>query len=101
SVYELAADSRLGMLRIPGRWIEAAHDGEYPKDHFGFRFRARGLGAHLSPPKCALDPTREWVKDLRVHPYLHRIHGAPRGGRHITRQARFFHFRGINTNWKE
>src|SRR5690606_25854272 len=78
TVYDLARESRHGVLRVPGRWIEtAAPDGSPPYDHFDFRYRLKGLRARLSPPKCVLDPSRAWVKSLRVHPYLHRIHRAP------------------------
>ena len=55
----------------------------------------------LSPSKWVLDPTRDWVRSLAVQPYLHRIHGAPEGARRHDEAAMFFHFKGINTNWKE
>lgn len=102
SVYDLTAQSKLGALRVPGQWIEAVTvTGSISDDHRAFRFRRRGLKARLSPPKCTLDPGRDWIQNLSVHPYLHRIHGAPRGGRSLASNAMFWHFRGINTNWKE
>lgn len=101
SVYDLANESALGALRVPGQWIEAAYEGEKPTDHAGYLYRKKGLRARLSPPKCVLVPTRAWVQDLKVQPYLHRIHGAPGGHRRFAKDAMFWHFRGINTNWKE
>ncbi|HWJ89385.1 MAG TPA: hypothetical protein VNS12_15065 [Pelagibacterium sp.] len=101
SVYDLTAQSELGSLRMPGRWIEAAYAGDEPVDHYGFQYRLKDLRSRLSPPKCTLDPSRDWVQKLNVHPYLHRIHGAPAGGRRLARNAYFWHFKGINTNWKE
>lgn len=101
SIYDLAEETELGALRVPGQWMEAAYEGDVPADHFGYRHRRKGIKARLSPPKCVLVPTRPWVQDLSVHPYLHRIHGAPNGHRTFTREAKFWHFRGINTNWKE
>jgi len=101
-VYDLARGSRHGVLRVPGRWIEAvAPDGPPPRDHLGFRYRLRDIRARLSPPKWVLDPSRAWVKSLSVHPYHHRVHRAPFGARFMARGALFWHFKGINTNWKE
>lgn len=101
SVYDLVNESSLGAMRVPGRWIEASYEGAAPTDHYGYQYRIKGIGARLSPPKCIIAPGREWVRDFKVHPYLHRVHGAPGGHRTLARNAMFWHFRGINTNWKE
>ena len=101
SIYEMLEQDGLGVLRIPGQWMESAFQGSDPQDHFDFRYRLKGLAAKLSPPKCAIDPRRDWVRNLRVQPYLHRVHGAPSAARKLTDRAKFWHFRGINTNWKE
>jgi len=102
SAYDLARRSDLGVLRMRGQWMEAAHDPEIvPRHHFDFAYRLNDVRARLSPAKWVLDPSRDWVRALDVHPYLHRIHGAPRGARRYSTEAMFFHFKGINTNWKQ
>lgn len=101
SAYQLASESNWGVLRMRGQWIEAVYDGPAPRDHLGYFYRHNGMRAKLSPPKFVLDPSRDWVRDLGVHPYLHRVHFAPSGARRYSGKAVFWHFRGINTNWKE
>jgi len=101
SVYERTGRSALGVTRMRGRWIEAARAPDAPVRHQTFRHRLANLGHRLSPSKWVLDPRRDWVQSLKVHPYLHRIHGAPMAARKHDNKAAFFHFKGINTNWKE
>lgn len=101
SVYERAERSDLGAVRIRGRWIEAARAPDAPARHLAFRHRRADFRHRLSPSKWVLDPRRKWVRSLEVQPYLHRIHGAPRAARKHDDKTVFFHFKGINTNWKE
>ncbi|AEQ53694.1 hypothetical protein [Pelagibacterium halotolerans] len=101
SVYERTRRSALGVTRMRGRWIEAARDPDVPARHQAFRHRHADFRHRLSPSKWVLDPRRDWVQSPSVHPYLHRIHGAPIGARKHDNAAVFFHFKGINTNWKE
>jgi hypothetical protein len=101
SVYERAGRSALGVVRMRGRWIEAARASGEPERHHAFRHRLANFRHRLSPSKWVLDPRRDWVKTLSVQPYLHRIHGAPTAARNHDDKAVFFHFKGINTNWKE
>lgn len=101
SVYQRAGQSAVGVVRMRGRWIEAARAPDMEARHHAFRHRLANFRHRLSPPKWVLDPRRDWVKPLSVHPYLHRIHGAPITARQHDDTAMFFHFKGINTNWKE
>ena len=52
------------------------------------------------PNKWALDPRRRWVDSLDVHPYWHWIAGRPLFSKVSPPGAFYWHFRGINTNWK-
>lgn len=101
SLYERVAASPLGALRMRGRWIEAVRAPDAPVRHASFSQRFRDARHRLSPSKWVLDPRRDWVRPLSVQPYLHRIHGAPDAARTHDEGALFFHFKGINTNWKE
>tara|TARA_R100000365_G_C2744896_1_gene73644 strand:- start:2161 stop:3327 length:1167 start_codon:yes stop_codon:yes gene_type:complete len=101
SAYERAELSALGVVRMRGRWIEATRAPDAPARHHAFRHRLADFRHRLSPSKWVLDPRREWVRSLEVHPYLHRIHGAPPAARKHDDKTVFFHFKGINTNWKE
>ena len=82
-------------VRRPGSAIGEAR-------HRDFISRRRDASARLSSPrKWALDPGRPWVADLGVHPYMHWIEGRPPFGKALPPEVFYWHFRGINTNWKE
>jgi hypothetical protein len=105
SVFDLARASPHGLVVMRGQFIEAVPSGK-PNGrvhvHRDFIKRRRDPLTRLSRPrKWALDPSRPWVADLGVHPYMHWIEGRPWFGK--TQPAGMFHwhFRGINTNWKE
>jgi hypothetical protein len=53
------------------------------------------------PRKWALDPMRDWVQNLAVHPYMHWIEGRPAFGKTTPPNTFYWHFRGISTNWKD
>ena len=105
NVFDLAHQSPHGLVVTRGRFIEAVPatppDGRV-LTHRDYLSRRRDPLTRLSRPrKWALDPTRPWVADLGIHPYMHWIEGChwfqktePPGMFH-------WHFRGINTNWKE
>ncbi len=99
-IYDLLADARHGLVVFRGRWIEAI--GERANGHRGFGAMLRDERRSLSSPgKWVLDPTRDWVQNLDVHPYWHWVEGRPWFGKSMPRDAYYRHFRGINTNWKE
>ena len=102
SIYDAASRTKHGLAVFRGQWIEAMPEAGGPaRDHSGFRMR---LGdprrAHARPNKWALDPRRAWVTDLGVHPYWHWIAGRPLFGKVSPAGSLYWHFRGINTNWK-
>ena len=106
NVYGLATCAPHGIATLAGTWVEAVVgpesqvSGSLP-GHADFRFVRRDPTRLLSPKKWVLDPKQDWVDGADVFPYMHRIMGAP--DRKLTGQHRgsFFHFRGINTGWKE
>jgi hypothetical protein len=98
-IYDHLADARHGLVVFRGQWIEAAGSGP---DHSGFTQRLRDTAAARSGPrKWVLDPARDWVGDLRVHPYWHWVRGRPWFGKTMPPDALYRHFKAINTNWKE
>ena len=98
SLYDLARQSRGGLVVFRGTWIEATGEGTRHRD---YAERLADAKAALSPQrKWALDPGRAWVKRLGVHPYWHWIEGRPLGAKSMPQDATYWHFKGINTNWK-
>jgi hypothetical protein len=99
SIYDLAHESRGGLVVFRGTWIEAVGEGARHRD---FTQRRTDPKAALSPQrKWCLDPTRPWVRRLSVHPYWHWIEGRAWFSKTMPEDATYWHFRGINTNWKE
>jgi hypothetical protein len=104
SVLDIAKQSRHGLLVMKGRYVEAVAEAGAPavKTHRHFQHHLADLKkADGGPTKWALDPTRKWVENLAVHPYMHWIQGRPLFGKLMLDDAYYRHFRGINTNWKD
>jgi hypothetical protein len=101
SIYEVASSLKHGLAVFRGRWIEAAPLGEAAADHRGYGLSySDPKRARSRPNKWALDPRRAWVANLNVHPYWHWIAGRPMFSKVSPEGALYWHFRGINTNWK-
>ena len=91
-----------GLLAMNGVWIEAYSQNPEFGDHRDFRHRLIDKKAHLcKAQKWVLDPKKPWIENLNVHPYWHWIEGRPRGAKTTDPDAFFWHFKGINNNWKE
>ena len=99
SIYELARRARGGLVAFRGTWIEAVGTGTRHRD-FTQRL-ADPRAATSRPRKWALDPSRAWVRRLSVHPYWHWIAGRPPLAKATPDDALYWHFRAINTNWKQ
>ena len=105
NAFDLAKNSQHGLVVMRGQFIEAVPSGKpngHVPTHRDYLSRRRDPLTRLSRPrKWVMDPNRPWVADLNVHPYMHWIEGRPWFGK--TQPAGMFHwhFRGINTNWKE
>ena len=105
NVFDLAHTSPHGLVVMRGQFIEAVPttkpNGHVPT-HRDYQSRRRDPLTRLSRPrKWALDPVQPWVEDLDVHPYMHWIEGRPWFGKTQPPGMFHWHFRGINTNWKE
>jgi hypothetical protein len=101
SIYEVATSLKHGLAVFRGRWIEAVPLAAAAVDHRGYGLTQRDpRGARSRPNKWALDPKRPWVDSLDVHPYWHWIAGRPMFSKVSPVGALYWHFRGINTNWK-
>jgi hypothetical protein len=98
SIYDLAKQSRGGLVVFRGEWVEATGGGTRHRD---FTQRLADPKAALSPQrKWALDPSRAWARKLSVHPYWHWIEGRALFAKSMPDDALYWHFKGINTNWK-
>jgi hypothetical protein len=101
TIFDLARQSSKGLVVMEGRFIEAVTAAANPV-HADFTLRLRDEKARRSAPrKWALDPGRDWVRDLHVHPYMHWIRGRPAFGKTQRHDVFYWHFRGISTNWKD
>ncbi|MEO7224318.1 MAG: hypothetical protein ABIY37_17760 [Devosia sp.] len=101
SIYDVASTLKHGLAVFRGRWIEAVPLSEPAADHRGYGLvQSDPIGARSRPNKWALDPRRPWVARLNVHPYWHWIAGRPMFSKVSPEGALYWHFRGINTNWK-
>ncbi len=107
-IFEVAQSAPYGIAPLSGSWVEAvvAPSGSGRTRPEGFRhgdftYMRRDPFKYLCPKKWACDPKQDWMEDLNVFPYWHRIMGAPE--RKITEKpvCSFWHFRGISTNWKQ
>jgi hypothetical protein len=105
TVFDLARQSQHGLVVMRGQFIEAVpakRPNGHVATHRDYLTRRRDPLTRLSRPrKWALDPGRPWVADLDVHPYMHWIEGRPWFGKTQPPGMFHWHFRGINTNWKE
>ncbi|HVY52711.1 MAG TPA: hypothetical protein VHA07_14265 [Devosia sp.] len=99
SIYDLAHRSHGGLVVFRGTWIEATGQG---KRHRDFTQRlADPVRARSAQRKWCLDPSRTWVRRLSVHPYWHWIEGRAWFSKSMPEDAHYWHFKGINTNWKQ
>ncbi len=108
SLYDVVARTPKGLLILNGRWVEP-NQPETPlplpgesEAHGQFSLINRDSKlSDSSPVKWILDPGRSWITSLDVHPYWHWIHKRPPFGKSFVKGAFFWHFRGINTGWKD
>lgn len=105
SIFDLARQSRHGLVVMRGRYIEPVPVEGAPAEgrrHRHFQHYLADPRKSVSRPnKWALDPTRPWVQSLRVHPYMHWVAGRPLFGKATPPGVFYRHFRGVNTNWKD
>lgn len=102
-IYGLATESSHGLVSMEGQWVEPVPrpESEAPLLHSDFGLLLRDeKQRRCSARKWVLDPQREWVSDLGVHPYMHWIERRPPGSKAQPPGSFFWHFKGINTNWK-
>jgi hypothetical protein len=99
SIYDLAKQSRGGLVAFRGIWVEATAAGRRHRDYV---MRLADPAASVCRQrKWALDPSRSWVRRLSVHPYWHWVEGRPFFSKSMPKDALYWHFKGINTNWKQ
>jgi hypothetical protein len=101
-IYDFLGAARRGLVVFSGQWIEAMADEAEAPTHRSYLKRLRDPKAAQSRPgKWVLDPKRDWVQRLSVHPYWHWVAGRPWFGKTMPEDAFYWHFKGINTQWKE
>ncbi len=103
NIYQLAQQSQQGLIVMRGRYMEPVpNEGAPFGDHRDYsRYLADPALSTSRPKKWALDPSRGWVKNLKVHPYMHWIENRPFFSKSTPDGVFYRHFRAINTNWKD
>ena len=104
NVFDMACKSRDGLFVLEGIWVEDIRkyeevEGRLPL-HTDFLYVLRDFRKKLNAMKWALDPKRDWFADIGVHPGVHRIRNVSRVYAKRAPRGVFWHFKGINTNWK-
>lgn len=101
-LFDQLRSSEIGYVQFAGVWVEThtRHAGTAPeaRTHFDYTHVERTFLRHLSPAKWAIDPRRDWVRALDVFPYMHDVKYPPAGVKPV--RGKFWHFKGINSNWK-
>ncbi|RDE07742.1 hypothetical protein DVH29_15165 [Pelagibacterium lacus] len=101
-IYDSLDRTRAGLLILPGIWVEPdAAPLASIFDHSAFAWTGTEKERRRTPAKWVLDPRRPWVGNLGVHPYWHSIRGRPMLGKSFLPDAFFWHFKAINTGWKD
>lgn len=104
TVFDLARSSPRGLVVFTGQYVEPVPrpGAAPPYTHGDFLMRRRDPAARLSRPrKWVLDPGRDWVRNLSVHPYMHWIRGRPPFSKTRFEGVFYWHFKGISTGWKD
>ncbi len=105
TVFDLLDRAARGLIVMRGQFVEARPSDEAPpagRTHRHYPYRLADPRARQSrQKKWVLNPRRNWVADLDVHPYMHWIHGRPWFGKSQPAGVFYRHFRGISTNWKD
>jgi len=103
TIYDLVQQSPQGLIVMRGQYMEPVpNEGAMFGDHRDYsRYLADAKLSTSRPKKWALDPSREWVKSLKIHPYMHWIENRPFFSKSTPDGVFYRHFRVINTNWKD
>lgn len=102
-IFEAAKASPDGFYRMAGNWVESVTEPGAADDapvHTAYRTERRDVRHRLNAKKWVLDPSRSWLDDLEVHPSVHRVMNMPKEMHRRAPVGLFWHFKGINTNWK-
>lgn len=103
SIFDFARESTDGLVTLKGRWVEpVASETTNPSlPHLAYRHTSKIAFLSRCANKWALDPSRPWVQDLAAKPSVHRIYDVPKTLLRAALEAPFWHFKAINTGWKE
>ncbi len=102
NIFDKAKQSKDGLVVLKGVWVESIKNGENePPIHSDFNYILRDFRKNLNADKWIIDPNREWLRDIKAHPGVHRIRNVDKKYAKRAPKAKFWHFKGINTNWKE
>lgn len=102
SVFDAARSSPQGIVTLKGTWVEPVGENHtYGIPHLAHRHAHRLPLLARCANKWALDPSRDWVDDLTAKPSVHRMYDVPKAIWADAPIRHFWHFKAINTGWKE
>ncbi len=102
-IFTATKESQDGYFRLLGHWVEAVSEPNINEEtpvHTAYRYVRRDIRHRLNAKKWGLDPTRSWLDDLAVLPSVHRVMNISKEMSGRAPRGHFWHFKGINTNWK-
>ena len=105
-IFSVANESRDGLFMLRGIWVEStiasskAPSAPLPI-HTNFTHVLRDFRKRLNADKWVIEPKRDWLQAQNAHPAVHRIRNVAKKYARRAPHGVFFHFKGINTNWKE
>ena len=104
NVFSQLANSASGFHILEGQWVEAVLTQDSNSSivrHSDFSYCLRDFRRNLNAKKWALDPRRDWLNDLNLQPSWHKIKHMPENLLKESSVGKYWHFKGISTNWKE
>ncbi|WP_404400288.1 hypothetical protein [Pelagibacterium halotolerans] len=92
-----------GLATLKGTWVETAvapKDADCPH-HLRYRYRNANRLKSICANKWIISPQAPWAQNFAYTPMMHRIYGLSKAINKRAPSLPFFHFKAINTNWKE
>jgi len=103
-IFEKAKNCPSGFHILEGRWVENVRSGKNlssQPSHTDFNHVLIDPRHALNAKKWVLDPNRSWLNDLAMQPSWHKIKQMPKALVKLSTKGSYWHFKGINTNWKQ
>ncbi len=101
TIFDELKQTSNGLLVMQGIWVEPypLKPNEVAHKKFAYIHNDKKINI-CNAKKWLLDPKQSWVSNLSIHPYMHWIENRPANSKTLSNNSYFWHFKGINNNWK-